>query len=74
MSVDAIMKEIKALSAAERDELKNQFLGEFPDTESEGELSPELKALLDERDAAYEANPTQLYTWEEVVAYVKRPR
>lgn len=74
MSVDAILKEIESLSAPELAELKVRFAEQFPDTHTEPEISPELAQLLDERNAAYEANPDKVYTWDEVVAYVKRKK
>ena len=36
------------------------------------EITDELKAELDRRIAAYEANPDSGLTWEQVVAHVKR--
>jgi putative addiction module component (TIGR02574 family) len=38
------------------------------------ELTDDLKAELDRRLAAYEADPTNVLTWEQVVARVRRPR
>jgi putative addiction module component (TIGR02574 family) len=38
------------------------------------ELTPELKAELDRRIAAHEADPTRVLTWEQVLAHVRRPR
>jgi len=38
------------------------------------ELTDELKAELDRRLAAYEANPDSGLSWEQVVAHVKRRR
>ena len=38
------------------------------------ELTDELKAELDRRLAAYQADPTRGVTWEEVVARLRRPR
>ena len=72
MSVDAILKEIAALSAAERAELITRLAQQFPD--DEGAISPELAKLLDERSAAADANPNAGYTIEEVIAYVKRQK
>ena len=72
MSVDAILKEIQALSADERAELKARLDEQSPN--SEPRISSELAQLLDERNAAYEANPDKVYTWDEVVAYVKRQK
>jgi hypothetical protein len=62
MSVDAILKEIEALTAVERAELKARMSEQFPDTTAEPELSPELAQLLDERNAAADANPNAGYT------------
>lgn len=72
MSVDAILKEIAALTDAERAELLGRLAEQFsPDATA---IAPELAAELDRRDAAYDANPSQVYSWEEVVEYVKRKK
>ncbi|VTU01881.1 : Unstab_antitox [Gemmataceae bacterium] len=70
MGVDAILKEVEALSDAERAELLSRLTEQYEPVE----LSDELKAELDRRDAAYEANPNRVYTWDEVVACVKRKK
>ena len=38
------------------------------------ELTDDLKAELDRRLAAYQTNPSNVLTWEEVVARVRRPQ
>jgi putative addiction module component (TIGR02574 family) len=38
------------------------------------ELTEDLKAELDRRLAAHQANPVNVLTWEQVVAQVKRTR
>jgi putative addiction module component (TIGR02574 family) len=38
------------------------------------ELTDDVKAELDRRLAAHEADPTNVLTWEQVVARVRRPR
>jgi putative addiction module component (TIGR02574 family) len=38
------------------------------------ELTDELKEVLDRRLAAYEADPKNVYTWDEVLEHVRRPR
>ena len=73
MSVDAILKEIEALTDTDREHLFER-LAEQHQPPGVPELTPELAKLLDERDAAYEADPGASYTWEEVVAYVKRKK
>jgi len=70
MSVDAILKQVDALTDEERSELLNRLHEQF----TQSEISDELKAELDRRVAAYEANPDQGYTWEQVLEYVKRKK
>jgi putative addiction module component (TIGR02574 family) len=38
------------------------------------ELTDELKAELERRLAAHQANPANALTWEQVIAHVRRPR
>ena len=38
------------------------------------ELTEEMRAELDRRLAAHEANPDNTLTWEQVLARVRRPR
>ena len=38
------------------------------------ELTDDLKAELDRRLAAYQADPTSVVTWEDVLAQIRRPR
>jgi putative addiction module component (TIGR02574 family) len=74
MSVDAILKEIAALTDAERAELLDRLAEQFPDL-IVPLITPEVAQLLDQRVAAYEANPTEVYTWEEVYeASLRRAR
>ena len=70
MSVDAILKEVEALTDDERAELLTRLHEQY----AAPELSDELKAELDRRVAEADANPDAGYTWDEVVAYVKRKK
>lgn len=74
MSVDAILKEVEALSAEERAQLMRRLLEEYSHHDGWLELSDEMKAELERREAAYEADPSKVYTWEQVVEYVKRKK
>jgi putative addiction module component (TIGR02574 family) len=74
MSVDAILKEVEGLSAGERAELIGQLIDRYGETAPAVEISDELRAELDRRSAEHEANPTEGYTWEQVVEYVKRKK
>ena len=72
MSVDAILEQVKALTPTERAELLDRLDEDYP--EIEGTMPPELEAELERRYAAYKANPTEVYTLDEVMAYLKRKR
>jgi len=74
MSVDAILKEVEALSAEEQAELMHRLQELLSRTDGWLELSDEMKAELDRREAAYQADPSNVYTWEQVVEYVKRKK
>jgi putative addiction module component (TIGR02574 family) len=76
MTVDAIVKQVEELTPDQRAELLDrlhELYGE-PDPDAPIELSDEMKALLDERNAAYEANPDAGYTREEVMEHLRRKR
>jgi hypothetical protein len=46
----------------------------IPSASERIELSEAEREFLAECEAAYEANPKELHTWDEVVAYVKRKK
>ena len=71
MSVDEIFDAIAELTPADRGRLFNKLALRYSPLPEE-ELTPELKALLDERVAEADANPDGGYSMEEVIAYVKR--
>lgn len=72
MSVDAILEQIKALTPEEQAELRER-LDEQPAATGTA-LSPELRALLDEREAWCDANPGVGRTLDEVIAAIKGKR
>lgn len=74
MSIDAILDAIRALSPAERAELEDRLTTERSITADAPDISPELAQLLDERNAAADANPNDGYTLDEVIAFVKRKK
>ena len=71
MSVDALMAEIGKLDFEDRFEIVRRIQDS---AEIEAELTPELKALLEQRIAESDANPGEGFTHEEVLAYVRGPR
>lgn len=76
MSVEAILKQAEELTLEERATLLHRLEQGMLDAgwQPEVELTDDVKAMLDERDADFEANPDAGYTWEEVVAFVKRKK
>ena len=74
MSVDALMKQIEELPESERDELFERLDDRFGDPEAPIEVSNEVLQLLEERNAAYEADPTNLRTWEQLMESVRKQK
>lgn len=72
MSVDTLVKQIEQLPLDQRVELFDCLDQIFGESEEPIELSAEMKTLLDERNAAYEADPTNLVTWEQVIESLGR--
>lgn len=51
-----------------------QVWDQLAETGWQPELTDTQKAELDRRLAAYEADPTNVLTWDEVMAHLRRPR
>jgi len=66
MSVDAILKEIEALTETERGELLVRLAAQFPDVDPIPELSAEMTAELKRRVADADAHPDAGIPWEVV--------
>ena len=60
--------EIRKLSLAERIQLLEDVWDSIADEPDAWELTEEQKDELDRRVAAYDANPQNTFTWEEVKA------
>ena len=74
MSVDALVKQIEELPVQQRSELLGRLKKLYREPEAVIELSDEMKEFLDGREAEDESDPHPGYTWDEVVAYVKRKK
>lgn len=74
MDLEAVLSEVRTWPAEHR----LRLIEEVWDGLSEGGLEPEptedLKELLDRRLAALDADPDSVMTWEEIEAFVRRPR
>jgi putative addiction module component (TIGR02574 family) len=55
-------------------EFIQQVWDQIAETGWQPELTDEQKAELDRRLAAHQADPTNVLTWEEVLAHLRRPR
>lgn len=74
MDLKAVLTEVQSWSAEDRLRLIEEVWDGLSDEGYEPELTEELKDLLDHRLAALDANPGDVLTWEEIRAYVRRPR
>jgi putative addiction module component (TIGR02574 family) len=74
MDLTAVLQEIQSWPVEDRLELVFRVWDQLIDDDWQPELTDELKAELDRRLAAYQADPDNVLTWEQVVARVRRPR
>ena len=74
MSVETLMKQIGELPETEREQHLDRLFDEYGEAAEPIEISDGMRKLLEERNAEYEANPNAGYTWEEVVAHIKRQK
>jgi len=74
MDLNTVLAEVQSWPAEDRLRLIEEVWGGLSDEASEFELTEELKDLLDRRLAALDAAPGNVLTWDEVKAYVRRPR
>ncbi len=66
--------EISKLSLTERIQLLENVWDSIADEPDAWELTQEQKDELDRRVAAYEENPQNTFTWEEVKAGLREPQ
>ena len=74
MDPTATLEAVQAWPLEDQLELVFRLWDQLVDAGWQPELTDELKAELDRRLAAYRADPTNVLTWEQVVARVRRPR
>ena len=66
--------EIHHMSLTERIQLLGDVWDSIADEPDAWELTQEQKNELDRRVAAYEANPKNTFTWDEVKASLREPQ
>jgi len=74
MDRDTILTEVQSWPVEERLRLIEEVWDGLSDEEHDPELAEDLKALIDRRMAALDANPDDVLTWDEIKSHVRRPR
>jgi hypothetical protein len=68
MSVDLLVNHIVALPESDRAELLDRLDGLYGGgDDAPVEISEDLRRVLEERDAAFEADPSKLRTWDQLM-------
>jgi putative addiction module component (TIGR02574 family) len=68
------LQTVRQWPMADQLELVQRLWDQIAEAGWQPELTDEQKAELDRRLAAYEADPTNVLTWDEVLAHLRRPR
>ncbi len=71
MDKQAVWDAVQAWPVEEQLEFVHRLWDHIADSGWQPEMTEELKAELDRRLAAYEADPTNVFTWEQVVERIK---
>jgi len=74
VDLKTVMAEVESWSVDERLQLVEEIWNGLLDQGLEPEMSEDLKAILERRLDALDANPDDVTTWESIVDYVRRPR
>ena len=74
MDLKAVVTEVRSWPVEDRLRLIEEVWDEISDEGYEPELTEDLKALLDRRLEALDADHGNVLTWDEIKAHVRRPR
>jgi putative addiction module component (TIGR02574 family) len=74
MDTTAVLEEVRTWSMEDRLELASRIWDQLVDDGWQPQPTDELKAELERRLAAHQADPTRDVTWEQLVEHVSRPR
>jgi putative addiction module component (TIGR02574 family) len=74
MDPTTTLQAVQAWPVEEQLEFLFRAWDQFLDSGWQPELTEELRAELERRLAAHQANPNNVLTWEQVLAHVRRPR
>jgi putative addiction module component (TIGR02574 family) len=74
MDLATILREVASWPVDERLQLVEAVWDRIVDSGEHGELTSAQKAALDHRLSDLKAAPDDVLSWEEIAAYVRRPR
>ncbi len=74
MDLKTVLTEVDTWPVEDRLRLMEALWDRLADRGAEPELTDDLRAKLDRRLAALDANPEGVTTWEAIQEYVRRPR
>ena len=74
MDLKSVVAVVKSWPAEDRLRLIEEVWDGLSQEAYEPEPTDDLRALLDRRLAALEAEPANVVTWDEIRAHVRRPR
>lgn len=72
MDITTTLKQINELSIHERIQIVQAIWDSIAEEQASPDLTLEQEEELDRRSAAYDADPNDVMTWEEVKASIKR--
>ena len=71
MDKQAVWQAVQSWSLDDQLDFVHRLWDHILDSGWQPELTDELKAELDRREAAYQADPTNVFTWEQVIEKIK---
>jgi putative addiction module component (TIGR02574 family) len=74
MDIEAVLSAVDSWPAEDRIQLMEVLWDRLNDQGFEPEVDDELKAKVDRRLAALDAEPGDVTTWEDIKQYARRPR
>ena len=74
MDLQSVLDEVDTWPTEERIQLMQGIWDRLVKGGYDPELTDELRETLKSRLADFDANPTNVLTWEEIEEYVRRPR
>jgi putative addiction module component (TIGR02574 family) len=74
MDPATLLQTVQAWPLEEQLDFAFRLWGQLLDSGWQPELTDDMKAELDRRLDSYEANPTNVLTWEQVITHVRRPK